>query len=43
MKKSVQGVTAPTPRMTKTAALGIAIILSTPVFILLSLIDWFWL
>lgn len=41
--KAVQGITAPGPRLTKSAALLAAILLSIPVFIVLSVIDWLWL
>lgn len=40
MKKTVQGVTAPAPRMTKTAAFLIATGMSIPVFALLTLAEW---
>ncbi|MDW3184338.1 MULTISPECIES: hypothetical protein [unclassified Roseobacter] len=43
MKKTVQGVAAPAPRMTKTTAFLIATGLSIPVFAILTLIDWLWL
>ncbi|GAB5437066.1 hypothetical protein [Falsiruegeria mediterranea] len=39
----VYGKSAPSPRMTKVAALLLAIGLSVPVFVVLSLIDWLWL
>lgn len=43
MEKTVQGIAAPGPRLTKSAALLIAIVLSVPVFTVLSVIDWLWL
>ncbi|MDW3222152.1 MAG: hypothetical protein R8G34_04580 [Paracoccaceae bacterium] len=42
MKKTVQGVSAPAPRMTKTAAFLIAAGVSFPVFVILTLVDWLW-
>ncbi|WP_298969766.1 hypothetical protein [uncultured Roseobacter sp.] len=42
MKKTVQGVAAPAPRMTKTAAFLIATGMSIPVFAILSLVEWLW-
>ncbi|WP_258547085.1 MULTISPECIES: hypothetical protein [Roseobacteraceae] len=39
----VYGHTAPTPRITKAAALLGATALSIPVFLVLSLIDWLYL
>ncbi|WP_300030894.1 hypothetical protein [uncultured Roseobacter sp.] len=45
MKKSetVFGICAPAPRMTKTAAFLLATVLSVPVFVVLTVIDWLWL
>ncbi|MEM9636991.1 MAG: hypothetical protein AAGA94_05045 [Pseudomonadota bacterium] len=43
MKKTVQGVSAPAPRMTKTAAFLIATGMSIPVFAILTLIERLWL
>ncbi|MFT7594517.1 MAG: hypothetical protein ACI8R4_001838 [Paracoccaceae bacterium] len=39
----VQGVAAPAPRMTKAAALLLALAISVPVFAVLSVVDWLWL
>jgi len=39
----VQGVMAPAPRMTKAAALLLAVAISVPVFVVLSVVDWLWL
>ncbi|WP_227269416.1 hypothetical protein [Roseobacter weihaiensis] len=45
MKKanSVLGVTAPSPRLTKTAAFLVAAALSIPVFLVLTLVELIWL
>jgi hypothetical protein len=45
MKKrlSIQGQTAPNPRMTLSAAFVLASVLSVPVYALLSLVDWLFL
>ncbi|WP_257883651.1 hypothetical protein [Roseobacter insulae] len=42
MKKTVQGVSAPAPRMTKTAAFLIATGMSIPVFAILTVVEWLW-
>jgi len=39
----VQGVLAPAPRMTRAAALLLAVAISVPVFVVLSVVDWLWL
>ncbi len=39
---SVQGVSAPTPRLTRSAALLLSVILSIPAFVVLTLLEW-WL
>ncbi|MFT6023733.1 MAG: hypothetical protein ACI9PY_001851 [Ascidiaceihabitans sp.] len=43
MKTPVYGLTARVQRMTKTAAFLLATVLSIPVFVILSVIDWLWL
>ncbi|WP_272874423.1 hypothetical protein [Pseudaestuariivita rosea] len=40
MSKRVYGISAPTPRITKTAAFLVATVISVPVFVLLTLVDW---
>ncbi|MGC3936754.1 hypothetical protein ACOTTU_03000 [Roseobacter sp. EG26] len=42
MKKTVQGLSAPAPRLTKTAAFLIATGMSIPVFAVLTLVEWLW-
>ncbi|WP_298912479.1 hypothetical protein [uncultured Roseobacter sp.] len=42
MKKTVQGISAPAPRLTKTAAFLIATGMSIPVFAVLTLVEWLW-
>ncbi|WP_298835572.1 hypothetical protein [uncultured Roseobacter sp.] len=40
--ETVLGVSAPSTRVTKTAAFLVAAALSVPVFAILSVVDWLW-
>lgn len=40
---SVYGQTAPTPKVTLAAAVLLAAVLSVPVFVVLTVVEWIWL